>query len=210
MPRASNQAVSSRQSGPEQARQIHAPSFSQQDSLVFRNRCHLPLTCHHGGKQAAHCHFRCLQRCMQAVSISHNSVPCATLQAPDTQCFISVTSPSQFSICQSNKSYSQVNLAPCRLTNPTGFCCSPKEDAVRLFRPLHPNRQAPAEKDRSALWPYVQSCIQVFTVTYNSSLLYNKKGYGNRVFISTKERSRAKVNWALFITPEHFTQEGFG
>lgn len=99
MPRASNQAVSSRQAG-----QIHVPSFSQQDSLVFRNRCHLPLTCHRGGEQAARCHFRSVQRCMQAVSMSHNRVPCVTPQAPDTQCFISVTSPSQFSISQSNKS----------------------------------------------------------------------------------------------------------
>lgn len=60
-----------------------------------------------------------------------------------------------------------------------------------------------------SLWHIIPVCLTTRKAHWSCSI-HHPLSYGNRAFVSTKERSRAKVNWALCITPEHFTQEGFG
>lgn len=59
-----------------------------------------------------------------------------------------------------------------------------------------------------SLWHIIPVCFTITKAHWNCSI-YHPLSYGNRACISTKERNRAKVKWA-WITPEHFTQEGFG
>jgi len=107
---------------------------------VLSDRFHRPFDVPQWGKKAAHNQFRSAQRSIQAVSAPQNSLPRVALQTPGIMGFISVSSLTQFPICQRNKSKSQVNLASCRLTNPTYACCSLKTNAARSYRPLYPNR----------------------------------------------------------------------
>lgn len=73
-------------------------------------------------------------------------------------------------------------------------------------------RRAPSQKDRLAL------CLQLQSVYYNitirkahwNSSIHHPPHPGNRVITSTKQRSRAKVNWALCTTPEHLSRKDFG
>lgn len=61
---------------------------------------------------------------------------------------------------------------------------------------------------KCSLWHVIPVSFTIRKADWNCSI-HHTLSYGNRPFISIKERSRAEVNWALSITPEHFTQEGF-
>lgn len=62
---------------------------------------------------------------------------------------------------------------------------------------------------KCSLWHIIPVCFTIRKAHWNCSI-HHPLSYGNRAFMSTKERSRVKVNWALCITSEHFSQEGFG
>lgn len=60
-------------------------------------------TCHSRGEKAAQNYLNSVQQFMQTVNTRQSGLPRVTLQAPGIKGFISISSPSQFPICQRNK-----------------------------------------------------------------------------------------------------------
>lgn len=211
MPRASKQAVSSRQSG-----QIHIPSASR--TAWCSGTDVICLSCHQGGKQAACCHFRSVQRCMQAVRC-HTTVSPVRLSKPLTHSASSqpphqANSPSvRATKVKARWTWHHAADKPNRLllfsqgkcsrTVQTSLC---KEKSSCWERQISLMFKAAS---KCSLWHRIPVCFTRRKAHWNCST-HHPLSYGNRAFISTKERSRAKVNWALCTTPEHFTLEGFG